>query len=363
MAKLEILNVSKRFGDIVALERIDLTVEDNEFFCIFGPPGCGKTTMLRILLGLESPDEGEVRVGGRSVTELPAHERNLAMVFQKLALFPHMTVRENLSFPLRERRLPSAEIDATVNEIADTLQITALLKKLPAHLSGGERQRVAIGRALVRKPNAYLMDEPISALDARLRELMRVELKRLQRQFGHTLMYATHDHEEAMSIADRMCVMNAGKAAQVGSPDEIYNAPNSRYVAGLVGTPPINMLAGTFDALNQTFCCPQIGLSVNLPGATARRGGAAWLGVRPEYVRIAPRDSGIPGSICDIEPLGAFAIVAIAAGDTVLRAIVPGQPNFQRNEFVGLDFELSECHFFDGENGVRFATGAATITR
>ena len=245
MARLELSNASKYYGKTVAVKDIDLVVEDNEFFCIFGPPSSGKTTILRLLLGLVAPDEGEITIGGVAVGDQGPKERNLAMVFQNLALFPHMTAGQNLAFPLVERKLEKAAVIERVAQVAETLHITPLLDKLPAHLSGGERQRVAIGRALVRDPAAFLMDEPIAALDARLREEMRVELKRLQRELHHTIVYVTHDQEEAMSIADRIAVMEAGEIRQIGTPAEIYNLPNSRYVAELIGSPPMNFIDGT----------------------------------------------------------------------------------------------------------------------
>src|SRR5215472_17895471 len=291
VAKLELIAVSKRFGPVVAVEDVDLTVEDNELFCLFGPPGCGKTTILRLLLGLETPDRGEIRIGGRDVTRLPPADRDLAMVFQNLALFPHMSVRENLAFPLVERRVEPRRIDAKVAEVAETLHITHLLKKPPAQLSGGERQRVAIGRALVRAPNAYLMDEPISALDARLREEMRVELNRLRRHLKHTFVHVTHDQEEAMAVADRLCVMKDGQIDQLGTPQELYNTPNNRYVARQLGSPPINFIAGSLDAASGLFeasVIPLVAVSV-----TRNKGqGAAWLGVRPEDLSIAAQAVG-----------------------------------------------------------------------
>ena len=280
VAKLELTSVSKRYGSVVAVEDVDLVVEDGELFCLFGPPGCGKSTILRLLLGLETPDRGEIRIGGRDVTRLAPADRDLAMVFQNLALFPHMSVRENLAFPLVERGLPRAKTEAKVAAVAETLHIRPLLDKSPAHLSGGERQRVAIGRALVRDPQAYLMDEPISALDARLREEMRVELNRLQRQLKHTFVHVTHDQEEAMAVADRMCIMKAGRIEQVGTPLDVYNRPDNRYVARQLGSPPINFVSGRLNG-NRTFEADELPFSAQAPAAQSA-GGTAWLGVRPE---------------------------------------------------------------------------------
>ena len=249
---------------------------------MLGPPSCGKTTILRLLLGLVAPDSGEVRIGGESVTDQPPKDRNLAMVFQNLALFPHMTTRQNLAFPLSERKLEKSAIEALVHEVAETLHITPLLNKLPAHLSGGERQRVAIGRALVRKPGAFLMDEPIAALDARLREEMRVELKRLQREQNHTLVYVTHDQEEAMSVADRMAIFEHGRIRQIGAPGEIYNRPNSRYVAELIGSPPMNFIDGAVDG--GAFKAAEQGIV--LPFENVSYSGPARLAICPEDIEI-----------------------------------------------------------------------------
>ena len=291
LAKLELVSVSKRFGRVTAVDDVSLVVEDNELFCLFGPPGCGKSTILRLLVGLEAPDAGEIHIGGRDVTELPPANRDLAMVFQNLALFPHMSTRENLAFPLVARGVDAKHITAKVAQVAETLHITNLLDKFPAYLSGGERQRVAIGRALVREPKAYLMDEPISALDARLREEMRVELNRLQRQLKHTFVHVTHDQEEAMAVADRLCVMKDGRVEQIGTPLELYNTPQNRYVARQLGSPPINFISGTFDVSSGLFEAFQMPLAAVAAKANAGR-GAAWLGVRPEDLSVADKFAG-----------------------------------------------------------------------
>jgi multiple sugar transport system ATP-binding protein len=360
MAQLELHGVTKRFGAITAVEDIDITVPDNEFFCIFGPPGCGKTTLLRLWLGLDTPDEGTVVIDGREVTRHPPAERNLSMVFQNLALFPHMTVAGNLRFPLVERKMPRDEIAQRVAKIADTLHITPLLNKMPAHLSGGERQRVAIGRSLVRDPAAYLMDEPISALDARLREEMRVELSRLQRELKHTLVYVTHDQEEAMSVADRICIMENGRVVQTGTANEIYNRPETRYVAEFVGAPPINLIEGRFE--NGHFVAPEPSLRVAVADAGGQRDGSATIGVRPEDVRIGREGAtgAIAAKVYQIEPLGAVTIVNIMAGERVIRAQIPGQPKFKLGDPVFVTLDLRRCHFFEGDTGHRFATGVVT---
>ena len=359
MAKLELISVTKRFGHVVAVEDVDLTVEDNELFCLFGPPGCGKTTILRLLLGLELPDQGEIRIGARNVTRLPPADRDLAMVFQNLALFPHMSVRENLAFPLVERRVAARRIDAKVAEVAETLHITHLLDKPPAQLSGGERQRVAIGRALVREPNAYLMDEPISALDARLREEMRVELNRLQRQLKHTFVHVTHDQEEAMAVADRLCIMKQGRIVQVGTPLEVYNSPTDRYVARQLGSPPMNFLEGRITLAQGRFVANDVAFWAHVPTAHTA-GGAALLGVRPEDIAISSRPNGaaaIAASIYEIEPLGAVTIVDVKVGDRILKVQAPGQPRYAEGEAVFLIFDSAKCHIFDAATDRRLTTG------
>jgi len=358
MSTLELRNVSKAYGDVVAVENVDLRVEDNEFFCIFGPPSSGKSTILRLLLGLAKPDSGQVLIDGKDMTATACGERDLAVVFQNLALFPHLTARENLAFPLRERRAPQAEIDAQIRTVAKRLHIEPLLDKLPGKLSGGERQRVAIGRALVRKPRAYLMDEPIAALDARLREEMRVELKRLQREVGHTLIYVTHDQEEAMSIADRMAILQNGRIAQVGSPYEIYNHPVSRFVAETVGSPPMNFIdgsltAGMFRAQGFELAVP---FNADIPD------GGAVLGVRPEDVSLNGARGGpsVACSIYETEPLGAYTIVDVQAGETILRSQAQGQPGLAKGDRASLGLDAAHCHLFDPRSGRNILHGSAT---
>lgn len=362
MAKLDFIGISKSYGRNVAAKDVTLTVADNEFFCIFGPPSCGKTTLLRLLLGLVQPDEGEIRINDRRVNELGPKERNLAMVFQNLALFPHMTAGQNLAFPLIERRVDKAEIARRVAAVAETLHITKLLKKLPAHLSGGERQRVAIGRALVRDPVAFLMDEPIAALDARLREEMRVELKRLQRELKHTLVYVTHDQEEAMSVADRMAILEKGVIRQVGTPDEIYNHPQSRYVAELIGSPPMNFIEGRFDPATRRFRAEAIAFETAIPMASAgATGGRASFAIRPEDIIIRAADDragGVAAEVYEIEPLGAYTIVDVNIGETILKVMAPGQPRYELRQPIRLGFAPEKCHLFDAETGALIAGGA-----
>lgn len=355
MAKLELQGVSKSYGGTAAVRDVDLVVEDNEFFCIFGPPSCGKTTLLKLWLGLRQPDRGRVLIDGRDMAGVLPGERNLAMVFQNLALFPHMSARENIAFPLRERGAPAAEIERRVADAARRLHIEPLLAKLPAQLSGGERQRVAIGRTLVRDPRAFLMDEPIAALDARLREEMRVELKRLQRELRHTLVYVTHDQEEAMSIADRMAIMREGRIVQTGTPDEIYNSPADRYVATLVGSPPMNIVGGVLAG--GRFRSAEGRIDLALPAEVPD--GPVELGIRPEDLQLvteaakagAAEQDDIRGEVQVIEPLGAFTIVDVMVGKTLLRVDAPGQPELRPDQPVTLRLKADAGHLFHPGDG------------
>jgi len=348
MAEIAFRNVTKRFGGTVAVSDMSFTIADNEFFCFFGPPSAGKTTILRLILGLETPDEGEILIGGKPVTRLSPADRNVAMVFQNLALFPHMTARENVRFPLVERKLPEAEIAPRVAAVAEKLHIGHILHKPPAQLSGGERQRVAIARALVRDPAAYLMDDPISALDARLREETRVELKRIQRELGKTLIYVTHDQEEAMSVADRMAILENGRIRQVGTPTEIYDRPASVYVARLLGAPMMNILPATGSGAGVTAADGTIHIAD--PAAPSQ---AVEIGVRPEDVKVSPwkEDAAArPAKVFEVEPLGGFTVVTLEAGRERLRALMRGQPDIRPDTLVALSCEPSRVHYF-GQGG------------
>jgi multiple sugar transport system ATP-binding protein len=361
MAEIEFVNVSKSYGKTVAVKDLSFRVADNEFFCFFGPPSSGKTTILRLILGLETPDEGEIRIGGKEVTLLPPAARNVAMVFQNLALFPHMTARDNIRFPLVERRVAPAVAETRLAAVSEKLHIGHILHKLPAHLSGGERQRVAIARALVVEPNAYLMDDPISALDARLREETRVELKRIQAELGRTLVYVTHDQEEAMSVADRMAVLEHGEIRQLGSPRDVYMTPASRYVAKLVGSPPINLIPGRVDQAQSLFRADGGELKVPLANRSQAGAGALELGVRPEDVRIVSpeRPDAAPAEVYELQPLGGYTIVDVNYGGLILRALVQGQTALKLGERIGIALDPARVHLFSGEDGRALAHGSS----
>lgn len=357
MAEIAFRNVTKRYGDTLAVSDATFTVGDNEFFCFFGPPLSGKSTILRLILGLETPDTGEVLIDGRPVNRVSPAERNVAMVFQNLALFPHMNARENIRFPLVERKIPEAEIERKLADVAAKLHIGHILHKPPGQLSGGERQRVAIARALVRDPAAYLMDDPISALDARLREETRVELKRIQRELGKTLIYVTHDQEEAMSVADRMAILEQGTIRQVGTPLEIYDRPASTYVARLLGSPMMNILPVASCVGEARIADGAIAVS-GLPG-----GDIAEVGLRPEDIRVSPWSdggTGQPAKVYEVEPLGGYTVVTLDAGAARVRAMVRGQPDIKPDTLVTLSCEASRVHRF-AHNGMAMSQAAETI--
>jgi multiple sugar transport system ATP-binding protein len=356
VARIEFDHVTKRFGDTVAVDDATVTIEDNEFFCFFGPPSSGKSTLLRLLLGLERPDSGEIRIDGKRVNEWPPAERNLAMVFQNLALFPHMTARDNVIFPLVERKVPKKTIEDRLAKIASTLHMSHILNKRPAFLSGGERQRVAIGRALVREAAAYLMDDPISALDARLREETRVELKRLQREIGHTLIYVTHDQEEAMSVADRMAVLKHGAVSQIDAPQTVYARPKSRYVAALVGSPRMNFVSGRIDPESHVFQSEQGGWRVPLSPRADIAGASVELGFRPEHVTIATSgDAGaFAARVVSVEPLGAMTVLVAEAAGAALKAALRGQHSFGVGETVALAVSAARCIVFDADGRAHY---------
>jgi multiple sugar transport system ATP-binding protein len=356
MAEIAFRNVTKRYGATVAVDDASFTVADNEFFCFFGPPLSGKSTILRLILGLEKPDSGEILIDGKAVNEVSPAARNIAMVFQNLALFPHMTAADNVRFPLVERREAPAKIEARLRDAAEKLHIGHILHKMPGQLSGGERQRVAIARALVRDPAAYLMDDPISALDARLREETRVELKRIQREAGRTLIYVTHDQEEAMSVADRMAILQQGAIRQIGRPVEIYDNPATTYVARFLGSPVMNILP--VQATGAGFAAAAGALQV--PGVQP---DVAELGVRPEDLRVQAwaGGAGVPATVAEVEPLGGYTVVTLTAGAQPLRAMLRGQPDIRVGALVGLGCDPAKVMYFGAGGEALPRTGGNSL--
>ncbi|MCC7283253.1 MAG: ABC transporter ATP-binding protein, partial [Acetobacteraceae bacterium] len=306
MAGVTLRGLGKRYDHAAEPAVLDVTldVEDGEFFVLLGPSGCGKSTTLRMIAGLESISEGELRIGGVLMNRVPARDRDIAMVFQSYALYPHMSVFDNMAFGLRRRRLPQAEIDRRVGEAAAILGLGSYLSRRPHALSGGQRQRVAVGRAIVRQPQVFLFDEPLSNLDAALRASTRQELSRLHRRLGATMIHVTHDQVEAMTMAGRICIMNRGRIAQTGAPLEVYRRPANTFVAGFLGSPPMNLLAAL--AANRQLRLGEATLAAPFPLAD----GPVTLGIRPEDLLVAP-DGPLAGEVVSVEPLGAETILAL----------------------------------------------------
>jgi multiple sugar transport system ATP-binding protein len=353
MAGIKLDNVTKRFGSVTALNGVTFEVGDGEFFAILGPPGAGKTTTLRTIVGLETPDEGDIYVGGERINDVFPGDRDIAIMFQNLALYPDKTVFNNLAFPLKQRKMPKGEIKERVQATARTLRIEHLLGRKPAKLSGGERQRVALGRAIVREPKAYLLDEPISALDALLRLEMRAELKRLQRDLGRTMVYVTHDQVEAMSMADRILVLREGVVQQIGSPADIYHRPANRFVATVVGSPPMNFIPATASWTDGTLRISHPRFEVRTAAAPAREqladGAPCFLAVRPEDVRIDPSGEGVPATVYVTEPLGGETVVDLDLADRVIKALAPPTLALSSDQAVRVRFEPRRLHVFTEE--------------
>ncbi len=347
MASVTLTEVRKAYSGFEVIHGIDLEVQSGEFLVLVGPSGCGKSTLLRMIAGLEEITDGTIAIGGRIVNDLPASQRNLSMVFQSYALYPHMTVRKNLAFGLSNLRMPKDEIARRVADAARILQIEELLERKPRQLSGGQKQRVAIGRAIVREPQLFLFDEPLSNLDAELRVQMRVELASLYNRLGTTMIYVTHDQTEAMTMATRIAVLNKGNLEQVGTPYELYNTPKNLFVASFIGSPKMNLLKGQSN-----------GSSIELTGfgrlATEVQQGEVTIGIRPEHLHI--NQSGevqVEGTISLIEYLGSelFVYVGLPNGETML-AQAPGSAKYSRGDKASLSFNAPDAHFFN-KDGLR----------
>lgn len=347
MSAIELKGVTKRYPGF-ELGPIDLMVGQGEFFGIFGPPSSGKTSILKLILGLLDPDTGQVLLGGANSADLDVSERGISMVFQNLALFPHMTGRENIIFPLVERGMKEDEITRRLDFVSEVLHVSHILHKNPAQMSGGERQRIALGRAFASENHAMLLDEPIAALDARLREEMRVELKRLQREKNQTFVYVSHDEEEVMAISDRIAIMIEGKVLQVGTPDEVYGKPNSIQVAEVIGTPPMNFFPGQLAAAGTRFTSTFLPSALDVSFGSGRD-GAATLGVRPEdFWLVADGPGHMHLKVSSTEPLGGSTIVNGFAGNKLVKVRAPGQVQLQAGQEISLALDLRRLHFFDG---------------
>ncbi len=350
MAQIRIRNVRKDFGTFNAVRSSTFTVEDGEFFMLLGPSGCGKTTTLRMMAGLELPTSGEIYIDGEEVGQKPASQRDIAFVFQMFALYPHMNVRKNISYPLVSQGMPGPDVRKKVAEVAGILGIEDILDKPVSALSGGDRQRVALGRAIVREPKAFLMDEPLGALDAEFREHMAEELRALHDRMGATTVYVTHDQLEAMQMGDKIVVMNHGVVEQFGVPQEIYDWPATKFVAQFIGSPAMNFL--DFDGMvgSGTASVRLDGVAVKIPVMREGATGALTLGVRPEHVHFSDR-SRYRGRVIATEYLGTTQIITLATANGDIKARIPSSAPVKVDETVGLEFDARTLTVFEGNKG------------
>ncbi len=351
MAEIRIENLRKQFADFVAVEDSSFTVGDGEFLALLGPSGCGKTTTLRMIAGLELPTSGRIFLDGEDVTFNRASARDIAFVFQLFALYPHMNVRKNIGFPLLSQGVPKAEIRSRVEETARLLQISHILDRSVSGLAGGDRQRVALGRAIVRRPKCFLMDEPLGTLDAEFRDVMVHELRELHNRIHATTVYVTHDQHEAMAMADKIAVMNHGIIEQFGAPQEIYSHPASMYVADFIGSPPMNFLKFTAGVQKGSRSVSLDGVEIAVPEVRQDLAvGELALGVRPEHIRFSD-SSPLRGSVYGAEYLGTNQIVAVETAKGLLKARVPADRTFRIGETVGLELNSEKLSLFDCASG------------
>ena len=345
MAHIELKGIEKRWGSVVGVRDVDLDILDEELVVFLGPSGCGKTTTMRMIAGLEDPTEGDVVMDGEVMNEVDARDRDVAMVFQGYALYPNMSIYENIRFPLRMRDVPKADQDRLVREAADMVELGDYLDRKPGALSGGQRQRAALARAIVRKPKVFLMDEPLSNLDAKLRQAMRVQIKHLQRQLKITTVYVTHDQIEAMTLADRIVIMQNGAIQQIGTPDQIYNDPANTFVAGFIGSPPMNLIKGQVDG--GTFRgpgCEVVGVGV--------ADGDVTLGVRPEDC-VVGNGSNLRARVYGIEPTGDMTFLTLQIDGVHFEVKADRDYRAELDSEVTVAFDPNRIYFFDSETGAR----------
>jgi len=349
MTRISMRSVSKYFdgGETVANYKLDLEVEDGEFVVFLGPSGCGKTTALRMIAGLETPSEGEIHFDDERVDGTAPADRNVAMVFQNYALYPHMTVRENIEYPLKIQGVPPEERDERIAEVVDLLHIEEQLGSDPGEISGGQRQRTSLARAIIREPSVFLLDEPLSNLDAKLRLEMRSELKRIQKELGITTVYVTHNQEEAMSMGDRIVVMNHGTIRQVAEPEELYRRPRTMWVAEFIGSPPMNLFEGTFRNGSVALAGGN-----TLPAPAEPSSNEVSLGVRPEDVSLATGrpDTAwtLPGTVRTVEPLGEYVLVNVEVADSVVNVKVP-RTDIEPDRRIHLRFDPDDVYLYNGD--------------
>ena len=352
MAPVDFINVRKSFGAVPIIKGVNIEIADGEFVILVGPSGCGKSTLLRMLAGLENITAGEIRIGGRVVNKMPPKERDIAMVFQNYALYPHMTVAENMGFSLLMNGVSKLEIAALVKPAAEILGLTSLLDRYPRQLSGGQRQRVAMGRAIVRDPQVFLFDEPLSNLDAKLRVQMRVEIKELHQRLKTTTVYVTHDQIEAMTMADKIVVMHDGIVEQIGAPLEIYDRPSNLFVAGFIGSPAMNMIEGRLSPSDAGVFLTAAGTALPVARSIdAAKDKALIYGLRPEHVRLEA--NGIPVTVVVTEPTGSETQVIVRLDKFDLTLMFHERIDVRPGETLHLAIDKSAVHLFDKETGVR----------
>lgn len=353
MSRITLKNVDKSYGAVDVLTDINLDIGESELVVFVGPSGCGKSTLLRLIAGLDQPTAGDIAIGGKTVNKVPAADRGLAMVFQSYALYPHMSVRQNLAFGLENSRAPKAEIAERIAATAKMLDIEPYLDRRPGQLSGGQRQRVAIGRAIVRRPVAFLLDEPLSNLDAELRVSTRAEISALHARLKATMIYVTHDQTEAMTLANRIVVLRAGRVEQVGTPLELYNAPANQFVAGFIGSPSMSFLDGRITSVEQTRAVATLDggepISFETVNAGLSPGEPIKVGVRPQQLTLATGSSGIAAEVMLVEQLGAETVVHAKSNNQPLLAVLAGQQALHPGDTVHFSIEKTPLHIFDAK--------------
>ncbi|MCU1648787.1 MAG: transporter ATP-binding protein [Nocardia sp.] len=357
MARLQIDKVSKQFGADYAVREVSLDIADGEFLVLLGPSGCGKSTLLRMIAGLEQPSSGRILLDGNDITQEAPQRRDLAMVFQSYALYPHLTVAKNIGFPLRARRRPRATIAARVSEVAATLELSELLDRRPAALSGGQRQRVALARAMVRDPGAFLMDEPLSNLDAKLRSATRAELIALHRRLGATFLYVTHDQVEAMTMATRIALLNGGRIEQVGTPEELYDQPRTTFVAGFLGSPPMNLFPAQVIRREGELWVRADGVeaALDITAPEDDNDTSVIAGIRPERLRIDDAATAVRGQVTMVENLGSEELVHVTAGSVELCVRAARPAGVRAGEDIGLSVDPRDIHLFEADSGLRLS--------
>ncbi|MGR3660176.1 MAG: ABC transporter ATP-binding protein [Paracoccaceae bacterium] len=352
MANVKIDNVKKSFGNVQVMHGVSIDISDGEFVVLVGPSGCGKSTLLRMLAGLEEIDSGTISIGGRVMNDVLPKERDIAMVFQSYALYPHKTVFDNIGFPLKMAKRPAAEIKEVVEKAAEVLDLAHLLDRLPKQLSGGQRQRVAMGRAIVRDPQVFLFDEPLSNLDAKLRVNMRIEIKELHQRLGTTIVYVTHDQIEAMTLADKIVVLRDGNVEQIGSPLDLYDRPKSVFVAGFIGSPSMNFLHGKIEVKNGTKqFVSEGGLVLPVPATDAPEGQEVTYGIRPEHIEIG--SEGVTLNVVVVEPTGSETQIFAKFGNELMDAVVKARIKAEPNSEIGFIVDAEQVHLFDRKTKLR----------